>query len=366
MDPIVRNQRHSVNGYRASMLGLGPKATVALYGFGTGCLWLAAALFPNNRNQSNFVVAAYCVAGLATVMCSGRFIVRVFIFNQLQVTPNSIVFRGGRSDLVERLQDLKSITKPNWVLSGQAWLFFGNWAVFDFGESHPVRLAIGGDKRWLPTLQALQARVPHVALDPMWGLALPLRRPLDNSESYVAGDIRLADTPRPPRPLKVRLAGCLIFVAIGVAMVLWPTAIASPRNPASGQAILGWASIVFFCYAFVSQAMRARGRLGLLEGSASPGARPPASSLSRSQDFDASSSAADAIRSKTFALAVRGYSVDDVDEWLERAATLTDDPVGGARTSPLADPAFRKSIRGYDVPAVDAFVADVRRSLQGR
>src|SRR6202035_2937327 len=142
-----------------------------------------------------------------------------------------------------------------------------------------------------PVLHALQVRVPSVELDPMWGLAGSLRPPLDASEPSEAGDIRLAHTTRPPRPLKVRLAGCLIFVAIGVAMVVWPTAIASPRDPASELlAILGWACIVIFGYALVSQAMRARGRLHAYERSASLGVRPPASSLSRSQDFGASGS----------------------------------------------------------------------------
>src|SRR6202035_1767245 len=190
MDPVVRDHRHSVNGYRASMLGLGPKATVALYGFGTACLWAVAASLPNHRGQSNLVVAAYCVVGLATVMRSGRFVVRMAVFNQLKFTPSSIVFSGGRPDRAERLQDLKSITKPSWAFMGRAWVFLGNWAVFDFGESHPVRIAIGGDKRWVPVLHALQVRVPSVELDPMWGLAVSLRPPLDASEPSEAGDIR--------------------------------------------------------------------------------------------------------------------------------------------------------------------------------
>jgi DivIVA domain-containing protein len=67
----------------------------------------------------------------------------------------------------------------------------------------------------------------------------------------------------------------------------------------------------------------------------------------------------DMIRTKTFDLAISGYSVDEVDQWLETSAALASDRNAGLPVAHPRTPSFTTTLRGYDAHQVDAFVTTV-------
>jgi hypothetical protein len=68
------------------------------------------------------------------------------------------------------------------------------------------------------------------------------------------------------------------------------------------------------------------------------------------------------IRLKEFHLAIRGYAIDDVDDWLENAAVIAEHHTKGL-VDPPARPQFRSSLRGYKTSDVDTFVQETIQSL---
>lgn len=68
------------------------------------------------------------------------------------------------------------------------------------------------------------------------------------------------------------------------------------------------------------------------------------------------------IRLKKFNLAIRGYSIDEVDAWLESAAVLAETHASGL-IDPPARPSFRSSLRGYKTQEVDSFVEETINNL---
>jgi hypothetical protein len=71
---------------------------------------------------------------------------------------------------------------------------------------------------------------------------------------------------------------------------------------------------------------------------------------------------AHSIRLKKFSLAIRGYAIDDVDDWLENAAVIAERHTEGL-LNPPERPKFGNSLRGYKASEVDTFVEETIQSL---
>jgi DivIVA domain-containing protein len=173
-------------------------------------------------------------------------------------------------------------------------------------------------------------------------------------------------------PLPARLVGCLGFVAIGVVVVIWPHALATPHDPASVWPIIGWASIAAFGYFFVAQALKASS--SLIGGRSQPNAPTTrfVSSGSAGQDaaFKALGDPSDPIsslRTAAFRLSHRGYDVASVDAYLEGIA---DSLEGRAGAPPMPTPegiqqhTFQLARRGYRMSDVDGYLQAVAEELR--
>jgi hypothetical protein len=68
------------------------------------------------------------------------------------------------------------------------------------------------------------------------------------------------------------------------------------------------------------------------------------------------------IRLKEFNLAIRGYAINDVDDWLEKAAVIAERHTEGLIDLPVR-PKFRNSLRGYKASDVDTFVEETFQVL---
>jgi DivIVA domain-containing protein len=75
-----------------------------------------------------------------------------------------------------------------------------------------------------------------------------------------------------------------------------------------------------------------------------------------------SASLAERFRTAQFPLAIRGYNVDAVDEWLEDVAVAVST---GGTGAPPARPSFPVTLRGYERRAVDVVVAEAMTLLGG-
>lgn len=75
-------------------------------------------------------------------------------------------------------------------------------------------------------------------------------------------------------------------------------------------------------------------------------------------------SMAEAVRNVTFRSALKGYNIDEVDQYL---GELADRLEGGAPVEPagVRSVAFRQALKGYRLEEVDEFLEAVARQLPG-
>jgi DivIVA domain-containing protein len=94
--------------------------------------------------------------------------------------------------------------------------------------------------------------------------------------------------------------------------------------------------------------------------------RAPTSKVERAEShMSPTVTMADEISSKTFPLSTRGYNIDQVDAWMEKAAEVARSQASGVPWTPLAAPSFRRALKGYRCAEVDAFSGEILAATRG-
>jgi hypothetical protein len=162
-----------------------------------------------------------------------------------------------------------------------------------------------------------------------------------------------------PRMRRVRL----LLLLVGLAAVLIALPGRYSHQYVVGPGIQLFGDFVLAAGGAATVAFASTGRLqrSLERRTAKPQAAPR---LGLEADHDATlddSPLVKRIRTVEFPLALHGYAVDAVDEWLEAVAVAVAAATPGSFPTLPDRPPFKVSLRGYDRGGVDAFTKEVLR-----